>query len=87
MAYLADVEGDGSSDLPELLWQAAHIQRAFAAEEPERALGTAFPALAEVPGHVDPLALVRMYAAVVDEWCAYPHSLVHRFPADCPVAA
>ena len=85
--YQAD-NGDTDPDrdrLPEMLWQAATIDRALR-QDPSH-LETEFPQLRDVPTEsLDHNAQHRLLAKYVDEWRTFPHPLVQRFLSPTPLA-
>ena len=85
--YQAD-NGDTDPDrdrLPEMLWQAATIDRALR-QDPSH-LETEFPQLRDVPTEsLDQNAQHRLLAKYVDEWRSFPHPLVQRFLSPTPLA-
>jgi hypothetical protein len=70
------VASDSRSQLPEMLWQVARLQRALTANE----LTLEFPELMDVPeSAMTGPEVVRLFAKYVEEWMIFPHDLVDRF--------
>ncbi|HVW79362.1 MAG TPA: hypothetical protein VHB69_00275 [Mycobacteriales bacterium] len=88
--YRADIDGDdASSALPEVLWQAARLQRCLATEASQPgAFSREFPAAGEIPADaVSQTRLLAMYCRHVEEWRRYPHPRVGAFLGNRHLAA
>lgn len=84
--YLSDIEEDRElSQEPEMLWQAAQLERALLDPDPGQLLRE-FPDLADVPlDSLDRAAQRRLLTRYVNEWRVQPSPLVPRFLHDTPL--
>lgn len=85
--YLADRAGTSPRDcLPEMLWQAATLDRALRSSDPDE-LRRRVPSLRYVPeDSLDDSAQRRLLGAYVDEWRRYPDPAVRRYLDPVPLA-
>lgn len=85
--YLADTHPNQvRSQRPEMLWQAAALDRALRDPSAERLLQD-FPELGDIPEErLDRAAQVRLLAAYVDDWRKQPDAMIRRYLPVLPLA-